>query len=75
MRVLPLLAVLASMRGTGGFLAPFAAPRALKAGQPSSVRMSANVVEDAVSNIVDAEGLSIRQPPGDVKLDQSVLDK
>lgn len=65
------LALLASMATVNAFLAPGAVPR------PSSgLRMSASEkIENVASSVVDANDLNVRKPPGDVKLDQGVMDR
>lgn len=68
------LALLASVAGTNAFVAPMAARVSSAARASSSVRMSATT-DSKVSNVVDADGLAVRQPPGDVKLDQGVMDR
>lgn len=71
------VALLASVAGANAFVAPRVAPRAATrsaAKHTSAVRMS-TTADPAVSNVVNAEGLAIRHPPGDVKLDQAVLNR
>lgn len=73
------LALLASMAGANAFVAPRVVSRYLASAvaeakcEVSTLRMSAET-EIAVSNVVNAEGL-VRHPPGDVKLDQAVLNR
>lgn len=65
------LAMLASMAGVNAFVVPGIVSRA--STQSRQMRMSATAT--SVSNVVDAEGLAVRQAPGDVKLDQGVMDR
>lgn len=68
------LALLASMATVNAFVAPAIVSRAATA--PAGLRMSATEkVEAAASSVVDAAGLNVRKPPGDVKLDQAVMDR
>lgn len=69
------LLVLAFMAGTSAFVAPRVVTRvSSSAAKMSSMRMSSTKEADAVSNVVNAEDL-LRHPPGDVKLDQAVLNR
>lgn len=67
--------LVAFMAGSNAFVAPRVVTRLSSApAKVSSVRMSSTKEAGAVSNVVNAEGL-VRHPPGDVKLDQAVLDR
>lgn len=73
------LALLATMAGVNAFVAPgvvsrVSNPTRVQQKRTSDVRMSATT-DTKVSNVVGAEGLDVRQPPGDVKLDQAVIDR
>lgn len=73
------LALLATMAGVNAFVAPgvvsrVATPARAQQKHTADVRMSATT-DSKVSNVVDAEGLAVRHPPGDVKLDQAVMDR
>lgn len=67
------LALLASMATVNGFVAPPVVSRHATAG--ASLKMSATDKVAAAANVVDAAGLNVRKPPGDVKLDQGVMDR
>lgn len=68
------LALLASMATVNAFVAPPVVSR--PAAASASLRMSAaDKVAAAASSVVDAAGLNVRKPPGDVKLDQGVMDR
>lgn len=69
------LALLASMATANGFVAPAMAGKAATAASASGLRMSTTETEKAESSVVDAAGLNVRKPPGDVKLDQGVMDR
>lgn len=74
MRGTSALALLASMATVNAFVAPPAVSRPAAAG--AGLRMSAaDKVAEAASSVVDAAGLNVRKPPGDVKLDQGVMDR
>lgn len=71
------LAMLASLAGASAFIV---APRPVtrmstSAKSAAGMRMSSTAQStEAVSNVVNADDL-VRHPPGDVKLDQAVLDR
>lgn len=75
------LALLASMATVNAFFVAPGAPVLSRANHNSVVRMSASEEVAATtaakveSNVVDAAELSVRKPPGDVKLDQGVMDR
>lgn len=73
------LALLASMATVNAFLAPAAVvSRAATANSAAAgLRMSASeeVAAKVESSVVDAAELNVRKPPGDVKLDQGVMDR
>ncbi|CAM9753988.1 unnamed protein product [Discosporangium mesarthrocarpum] len=65
------IALLAVIGVTDGF---FVGPGA-RLGQVKTVSSMRMSTETASSNVVPAEELQVRNPPGDVKLDQAVLDR
>lgn len=70
------LALLASTATVSAFVAPPVVASRPAAAPSASVRMSAaDKVAEAASSVVDAVGLNVRKPPGDVKLDQAVMDR
>lgn len=80
------LTLLASMATANAFLAP-GAPVVSRGSSAAGLRMSASeevaakseevaaTASKVISNVVDAAGLNVRKPPGDVKLDQAVMDR
>lgn len=74
------LALFASMATVNAFFVAPGAPVLSRANHNSVMRMSASEEVAATaakveSNVVDAAELSVRKPPGDVKLDQAVMDR
>lgn len=69
------LALLASMATVNAFMAPPAVSRPVAGLRMSAADKIAEAASDVVDNVVDAAGLNVRKPPGDVKLDQGVMDR
>lgn len=68
------LVLLATTAGVNAFVAPGIVSRVSAPARARGVSMS-STADKTVSNVVSADGLSERQPPGDVKLDQAVMDR